>query len=72
MKIRPVGAELFHTKLQTDRQTDEAVACRNFAKALKISYRSNKVIKLPCATFPLFYKSLESSMPSRRIREGSR
>ena len=36
MKIRPVGAQLFHADGQTDRQTDMAkltVAFRSFAKA---------------------------------------
>jgi hypothetical protein len=38
MKIRPVGAELFHADIQTDRRTDMAkliVAFRNFANAPK-------------------------------------
>jgi hypothetical protein len=38
MKIRPVGAELFHTDGQTDRQTDKkdlTVAFRNFANVPK-------------------------------------
>jgi hypothetical protein len=36
MKIRPVGAELFHADRQTDERTDMTkltVAFRNFAKA---------------------------------------
>jgi len=35
MKIRPVGAELFHADRQTDRQTDMQliIAFRSFAKA---------------------------------------
>jgi len=38
MKIRPVGAELFHEDRQTDGQTDMTkpiVVFRNFAKAPK-------------------------------------
>ena len=38
MKIRPLGAELFHADGQTDRQTDMTkliVAFRNYAKSLK-------------------------------------
>jgi hypothetical protein len=44
MKIRPVGAELFHADRQTDRQTDMklTVAFRNFAKTPK-----NTAILLP-------------------------
>jgi hypothetical protein len=34
MKIRPVGAELFHADGPTDRH-DEAVTFRNFSKAPK-------------------------------------
>jgi hypothetical protein len=33
MKIRPVGAELFHADGQTDRHDKLVVAFRNFAKA---------------------------------------
>jgi hypothetical protein len=36
MKIRPLGAQLFHTDRQTDRQTDMTkliVTFRNFAKS---------------------------------------
>jgi hypothetical protein len=39
MKIRPVGAELFHADGQTDRQTDMTkliAAFRNFADVPKI------------------------------------
>ena len=42
MKIRPVGAELFHADRRTDGQTDMAkpiVAFHNFAKAPKMSRR---------------------------------
>jgi len=38
MKIRPVGAELFHVERRTDERTDMTkliVSFRNFAKALK-------------------------------------
>jgi hypothetical protein len=35
MKIRPVGAELFHADGRTDRETDIIVAFRNFVKAPK-------------------------------------
>ena len=38
MKIRPVGAELFHADGQTDEQTDMTklkIALRNFANAPK-------------------------------------
>jgi hypothetical protein len=38
MKIRPVGAELFHAGGRTDRRTDMTkliVVCRNFANAPK-------------------------------------
>jgi len=41
MKIRPLGAELFHTDGWTDRRTDITkliVAFRNFAKAPRIAY----------------------------------
>ena len=40
MKIRPVGAELFHADRRTDGQTDMRnliVAFRNFANALKVT-----------------------------------
>jgi len=47
MKIRPVGAKLFHVNARTDRQTDMTkpmVAFRNFAetpiKALRVSHRT--------------------------------
>jgi hypothetical protein len=36
MKIRPFGAELFHSEGRTERRTDRMkliVACRNFANA---------------------------------------
>jgi len=33
MKIRPVGAELFHADRQTDRHEELVVAFRNFANA---------------------------------------
>jgi hypothetical protein len=38
MKIRPMGAELFHANRRTDGRTDKTklvVAFRNFANALK-------------------------------------
>ena len=37
MKIRTVGAEMFHAERQTDRQTkhDETVSFRNFTNAPK-------------------------------------
>ena len=40
MKIRPLGAELFHADRQTDGQTDKTklkVACRYFANATIIN-----------------------------------
>ena len=54
MKIRPVGAELFHAdewtdrQRQTDRQTDMAkltVACRSFAYATDYYKKKIKFVK---------------------------
>jgi len=36
MKIRQVGAELFHADRQTDRHNELIVAFRNFANAPKV------------------------------------
>jgi hypothetical protein len=51
MKIRPVGAELFHADGQTNRQTDKTkliVSFRNFAKApKKYSPNSQEVVTEP-------------------------
>jgi hypothetical protein len=59
MKIRPVGAELFHadgrTYLRTDRQTDmtkRIVACRKFANApdtphFAVKKSAESVMKIP-------------------------
>ena len=49
IKIRPVGAELFHADGQTD-MTKLIVAFRNFANASKMSY-ANKVLSCACGGF---------------------
>jgi len=46
MKIRPVGAELFHVRRWTDRRTDMTkliVAFRNFATAPKSEVMSSLI-----------------------------
>jgi hypothetical protein len=45
IKIRPMGAELFHADRRTERQTDmtkRIVAFRNFAKAPKNLYYTER------------------------------
>ena len=57
MKIRPVGAELFHADGRTDGQTDMTkliVAFRNFAKQLKKYEDPRTQLK---AVLPLAYVS---------------
>jgi hypothetical protein len=64
MKIRPVGAELFHTDGQTD-VTKLVVAFRNFANALKntpvTSCKFKRVQKL-CHEAVRFYKEESAIM----------
>jgi len=51
MKIRPVGAELFHVDGRSDRQTDITkltVAFRNFANTPKMNKEKKTNRKLFC------------------------
>jgi hypothetical protein len=60
MKIRPVGAELFHANGRTDGRTDMTkviVAFRNFANASKNHYFNLGVPYKVCQTAGCYYMS---------------
>jgi hypothetical protein len=50
MKIRPVGAELFHVDGRTD-MTNLIVAIRNFVNAPKMEYRNTLYIHAHILTY---------------------
>jgi hypothetical protein len=57
MKIRPVGAELFHSDRQTDRQTDMTkprVSFHYFSNAPKKSFATYHLICIFALSFVLY------------------
>jgi hypothetical protein len=70
MKIRPVGAELFHADRRTERQADMTklkVAFRNFANATK-NNRNNSGVKYSVLYFWTPDAEDEGSTSFRKVR----